>query len=316
MVFDGDCGTVKRMAVLKGWVFPRSVRPDSLSGVKPLFASLAAAFVLSAAGQIQAAESGLKHPVGLQLYSLRADFTKSVPEALAKVQSFGIKQVELAGTYNLSAEKFSEMLKAHGLTAVSGHFGYDEYKKDPEGVAKKAAELGLKYAGCAWISHQGEFDEAEAKDAIEVFNKAGAALAKHGIKFFYHCHGYEFTQHGNETFMDLIIKATDPKLVAFEMDVFWVVHPGEDPVKWLEKYPGRWELMHIKDMKKGLALGSKSGHADVSNNVVAGTGQMDWKAILKAAEKSGVTQYFIEDESVVAGEQIPQTLKYLHGLKW
>lgn len=267
-------------------------------------------------GESEAAENGLKHPIGLQLYSLRADFTKNVPEALAKVQSFGVKNVELAGTYNLSPEKFSEMLKAHGLTAVSGHFGYDDYKKDPEGIAKQAAALGLKYAGCAWIPHKDNFDEAEAKDAIAVFNKAGAALAKHGIRFFYHCHGYEFDKHGDGTFMDLLMKETDPKLVSFEMDVFWVVFPGEDPVAWLKKYPGRWELMHIKDMKKGLKTGSNSGGTDVSNNVVAGTGQIDWKAILSTAEKTGVTQYFIEDESPVAGEQIPQTLKYLHGLNW
>jgi sugar phosphate isomerase/epimerase len=284
--------------------------------VKPIFLSLAAALALSMPGESEAAETGLKHPVGLQLYSLRADFTKNVPAALAKVESFGVKNVELAGTYGLSPAKFGEMLKAHGLTAVSGHFSFDDYKKDPEGIAKQAAELGLKYAGCAWIPHKDNFDEAEAKDAVTVFNKAGAALAKHGIKFFYHCHGYEFDKHGDGTFMDLLMKETDPKLVSFEMDVFWVKFPGEDPVKWLAKYPGRWELMHIKDMKKGLKTGSNSGGTDVANNVVAGTGQMDWKAILSTAEKTGVTQYFIEDESAVAGEQIPETLKYLHGLKW
>ena len=100
------------------------------------------------------------------------------------------------------------------------------------------------------------------------------------------------------------------------MDVFWVTHPGHDPVKWLEKYPGRWELMHVKDMKKGMATGVFTGKADVSNDVTVGTGQMNWPAILKAAEKSGVKHYFLEDESPTAADQIPLSKKYLESLKW
>jgi sugar phosphate isomerase/epimerase len=112
--------------------------------------------------------------------------------------------------------------------------------------------------------------------------------------------------------MDLLIRETDPKLVKFEMDVLWVVYPGEDPVKWLDKYPGRWELMHLKDLKKGAPTGDKlSGKTDVENDVPLGTGQMNWPAILKAAKKAGVKWYFIEDESSRSVEQIPQSLKYL-----
>jgi sugar phosphate isomerase/epimerase len=183
-------------------------------------------------------------------------------------------------------------------------------------VAAEAKALGLKYAGCAWISHErGKFDEAKAREAAEVFNKAGEALAKEGIQFFYHCHGYEFQPHGDGTYMDLILKGTDAKKVAFQMDVFWVVHPGADPVKYLSNYPGRWQLMHVKDMKKGLK-GDFSGGADVKNDVTVGTGQMDWPAILAAAKKSGVKWYFIEDESPTAAEQIPQSLKFLAGVKF
>lgn len=271
--------------------------------------------------QLAAAEVGtgasFKGPIGLQLYSLRGMFqSQGVPATLKQVQSYGIKNVELAGTYGLSPDRFLELLKEHGLTAVSGHFGYDLYKSDPAKVAAEAKALGLKYAGCAWISHErGKFDEAKAREAAEVFNKAGEALAKEGIQFFYHCHGYEFQPHGDGTFMDLIIKGTDPKKVAYQMDVFWVVHPGADPVKYLNNYPGRWQLMHVKDMKKGLK-GDFSGGADVKNDVTIGTGQMDWPAILAAAKKSGVTWYFIEDESPTAAEQIPQSLKFLAGVKF
>src|SRR5437762_3551754 len=106
-----------------------------------------------------------KGPIGLQLYSLRADFAKDVPGTLAKVQGYGLKYVELAGTYDLPPEKFKQMLDAHGLTAISGHFPYERLRDDPEGVASDAKKLGLRYAGCAWITHQDRFDEKECRGA-------------------------------------------------------------------------------------------------------------------------------------------------------
>ena len=284
--------------------------------MKPFLRSIFVASITFALCSAAAHAASFNEPIGLQLYSLRADFTKNVPASLEKVRSFGVRDVELAGTYNLSPEKFKEMLAANKLKAVSGHFPFARYKADPEGVAKDAKALGLEYAGCAWIDHQGDFDEAECREAIAVFNKAGEVLAGHGIKFFYHCHGFEFTPFAGGTFMDLLMKETNPKFVRFEMDVFWVVHPGHDPVKWLEKYPGRWELMHVKDMKKGLATGEFTGKTDVSNDVTIGTGQMNWPAILKAAKKSGVKHYFIEDESPTSVQQIPESIKYLKTVKW
>ncbi len=274
-----------------------------------------AALALAMSTALSTSAATFKEDVGLQLYSLRAQFTRSVPETLPKVKAYGFKKVELAGTYNLSPEKFRAMLGEHGLDAVSGHFPFERYDKDAEGVAKDAKALGLRYAGCAWIPHEGDFDEAEAAKAVEVFNRAGAVLARHGIRFFYHCHGYEFRGHGDGTFMDLLMKKSDAKLVSFEMDVFWVKHPGQDPVAWLEKYPKRWELMHVKDMRKGL-VGDFSGKTDVKNDVAVGTGQMDWPAILKAAKKSGVKHYFIEDESPTVEDQIPLSLQYLKSVKW
>ena len=106
-----------------------------------------------------------------------------------------------------------------------------------------------------------------------------------------------------------------PELVAYEMDVLWVVFPGQDPVAWLKKYPKRFELMHLKDLRKGVK-GNASGGGDVRNDVVLGTGQMDWPAILKAARQAGVKHYFIEDESPIAEEQVPQSLRYLESVKW
>ncbi|MBI5772789.1 MAG: TIM barrel protein [Verrucomicrobia bacterium] len=261
--------------------------------------------------------ASFKGPVGLQLYSLRAQFTAHGPPAtLDTVKGFGIQYAELAGTYNLAPEKMKALLAERGIKAVSGHFPYKKFKDDPEAVAQEAKALGLEYAGCAWADHKGDLDEKQAREIAAVFNKAGEMLAQHGLKFFYHCHGFEFQPHGDGTLMDLIIKETNPQYVSFEMDILWVVFPGHDPAKLLAKYPGRWQLIHLKDLKQGVATGFLTGKTDVSNDVPLGTGQMKWPAILAAAKKAGVKYYFIEDESPSSVEQIPQSLKFLESVKF
>ena len=107
---------------------------------------------------------------------------------------------------------------------------------------------------------------------------------------------------------------TNPKYVTYEMDILWTVFPGQDPVQLLQKYGKRFELMHLKDLKKGVK-GDLSGGTDVTNDVILGTGQMDYPAIFKAAKKAGVKWYFIEDESPTAAQQIPQSLRFLEQVK-
>jgi len=257
-----------------------------------------------------------KGPIGLQLYSLREQFKTNVSGTLDEVKKWGIKYAELATTYGLPADKFKEELASRGIEPIGAHFGYERYRDDAEAVAQEAKALGLKYAGCAWIPHQGDFDEKTCREAIAVFNKAGEIMAKHGLKFFYHVHGYEFQPHGQGTLLDLLITQTDPKMVSYEMDIFWIVFPGQDPVKLLDKYSNRWELMHLKDMRKGTPTGSLSGGTDVKNDAALGAGLMDLPAILAAAKKAGIKWYFIEDESPWSEQQIPQSLKYLEEVKF
>src|SRR5262252_6029429 len=251
-----------------------------------------------------------KGPLGLQLYSLRNQFAKDVPGTLDKVRDFGIQYVELAGTYGQTAEQFQTQLQARGLKAVSAHFAYEQLRDHIEDVARDAKILGLQYAGCAWIPHKDPFDEKTCREAITVFNHAGEALARHGLRFFYHIHGYEFQPRGDRTLLDLLMAETKPEFVHYQMDVFWIVHPGQDPVKLLDKYGKRFELMHLKDMKKGTPTGLLTGSSDVNNDVALGTGIMNWSAILKAAHKAGVKWYFIEDESAASVQQIPESLHY------
>lgn len=262
-----------------------------------------------------ASAASFKGKVGLQLYSLREQFPKNVPGTLDEVKSWGIKYAELAGTYGLTPEKFKAELESRGIKPISAHFDYNRYKTDPEGVAAEAKALGLEYAGCAWIPHEGDFNEKTCREAAAVFNKAGEVMAKHGLRFFYHVHGFEFQPYGDGTLLDLLFKETDPKLVHYQMDIFWIVFPGQDPAKLFEKYGKRWELVHLKDMRKGTKTGALTGGTDVKNDAALGTGLMDMPAILRAAEKAGVKWYFIEDESPWSEQQIPQSLKYLKEVK-
>jgi sugar phosphate isomerase/epimerase len=254
-------------------------------------------------------------PLGLQLYSFRKAFAQDVPGTLKQVREFGFEYVETAGTYGKSIEEFKSLLTQNGLKPVSAHFSYDRFKKEPEAVALEAKRLGVEYAGTAWITHQPPFNEAAARDAIAVFNRAGEVLAKHGIKFFYHTHGYEFHPYQGRTLFDLMMEETNPQFVRYEMDVFWIVHPGQDPVALLNKYGSRFELMHVKDMKKGTEK-NLTGKSDPNNDVAIGTGEMDWPAILKAAKKAGVKWYFIEDESDEVARHVPHSLYYLKNVKF
>ena len=261
----------------------------------------------------KASADNFKGPIGLQLYSLRNQFSRDVPSTLEDVRSFGIRKVELAGTYGLTPEKFKAQLDAHGLKAVGGHFPYERIRDDLEGVAREAKTLGLEYVGCAWIPHDDKvpFDEKTCREAMEVFNKAGEALSKQGLKFFYHVHGYEFQPYKDGTLLDLMMSETNPKFVNFEMDVFWIVHPGQDPVKLLQKYGPRWQLMHLKGMRDSTPVGLLTGHSEVNNDVAVGDGKINFPPILRAAQLAGVKWYFIEDESNASLKQIPQSMLYL-----
>jgi len=285
------------------------LRPTLAALLGGILTMIAATNTTSAAGPFM-------KEAGLQLYSLRAQFKEDgVPKTLDRVKAFGITEVELAGTYDVKPAEFLAELQKRNIKAVSAHFPYKRWKYDLDNVVREAVELGLTYAGCAWIDHKGDFTEAACREAAATFNKAGAALAKHGIKCFYHTHGYEFQPFGGGTLFDLLVKETDPATVGFQMDIMWVVFPGQDPVKLLEKYPNRWVLMHLKDLKKGVATGALTGHTDLVNDVTLGTGQMNWPAIFTAAQKTAIKYYFIEDESPTSVEQIPQSLKYLKTLK-
>jgi len=253
--------------------------------------------------------------IGLQLYSLRDQLSKDVPGTISKVKSWGIKEVELAGTYGMSVSDFKNILQQNNLTVISTGADFNKLASEPQAVANEAKALGAKYVVCFWIPHTGnDFTYDDAAKAVTVFNAAGKVLAENGLSLCYHPHGYEFRPYGNETLFDYLVKNFDSKYVNFEMDVYWVKHPGQDPVALLKKYPNRFLLMHLKDRKSGT-VGNQNGQADVETNVVLGKGDVGISEIMKASKKAGVKHFFIEDESSRSEQQIPLSLLFIQGLK-
>lgn len=253
--------------------------------------------------------------IGLQLYSLRNQFKTDVPGTLAKIKSWNIKEIEGGGTYGLPMEEYKKLLAKNNLKMVSVGADFQKLADNPQAVIDEAKAFGAKYVMCAWVPHNGDdFTIDDIKKAVTVFSKAGKLMYEAGIKFCYHPHGYEFRPYEGGTMFDYLVANTDKRYVNFEMDVFWVKHPGQDPVALLQKYPDRFLMLHLKDRRPGTE-GNQGGHAPDETNVVLGTGDVGIAEVMKAAKKIGVKHYFIEDESPVSEEQIPKSLQYLKSLK-
>ncbi|HEY8994968.1 MAG TPA: sugar phosphate isomerase/epimerase [Lacunisphaera sp.] len=257
--------------------------------------------------------------LGIQMWSLRDQVKADLPAALDLVKSYGLTEIETAGTGNLPVADFMKLLNDRSLKPVGAHMGYEALEKDLPGAIQTAKTLGVKYVVTPWIPHGKDGLTAElAHKAAADFNKWGAAFRAEGITYGLHPHGFEFVplaSEGGKTAFEVIAAETKPEFLSFEMDVFWVVHAGQDPVKLLRKYGSRWALMHVKDIRKGAMTGLSTGGAPPIDNVTVGTGQIDWPAVLKTGEEVGVKHFLIEDETPTPLVCIPDSLKYLRGLK-
>ena len=258
-------------------------------------------------------------PLGVQLYSVRHPIAKDVPGTLARVRALGFREVELAGTYGLSASQFRAELDRAGLRATSMHVGYERLRDSLSAVLEEAHTLGVQYVGTAWIPHSsGPLTEEGAHRAATDFNVWGRAAQQRGLQFFYHVHGYEFQPGPSGTLpMDVLMRETEPDAVKFEMDVFWISRPGADPVAWLRKYPTRWRLLHLKDMKKGTPTNVNTGSANPDETEVPiGTGQIDYRGVLRAAREIGVDKYYVEDETAEPFATMPLSVQWLEMVRY
>ena len=272
-----------------------------------LSASTAAAGALLLKGRrAQASPFGL--PIGLQLYSVREPLAKDYEGTLQKVAACGYKEVESAGYFDHSAQQVRKAMDNSGLHLVSAHYSYQALAPDVDKIIAFNKELGVDYIICAF---PGLRDPSRIKDPrdykaiiqsfsmddyrfnADQFNKFGEKAKAAGMKFGYHNHTMEFTPTEGKVPFDELVRLTDPKLVTFEMDCGWVVVGGGNPVDYLNKYPTRITMLHVKDFKPTAAPASMLNPPDAAE---LGHGTAKYVPIFAAAKKANIKHYFVEQE--------------------
>ncbi len=225
---------------------------------------------------------------GLQLYTLRDDLPKDPKGVLKQIASFGYRQIEsfegkdgmFWGMSNIDFKKYMDDL---GMVIVSSHC---DINKDFEKKAADAGAIGMKYLICPYKGPQKKLDDF--KKFAEEFNQKGEICKKNGIRFAYHNHDYSFKELEGQFPQDVMMNNTDPALVDYELDLYWVVAAGQDPEPWLKKYNKRFPLCHVKDRTKGAT--------DAADSCTLGEGSIDFPKILKTASENGMEYYIVEQE--------------------
>jgi sugar phosphate isomerase/epimerase len=237
---------------------------------------------LAASPAVPASTASRLRP-GIQLYSVRNILKEDFEATLARLAEFGFKEVEFAGLHNHSATEVRAILDRTGLKAPAGHMAYEAVRDQPEKAFAEARALGHRYVVVAWIDQSLRTPDG-LRQVADVFNRAGEAARKAGLRFAYHNHDFEFTPMGEVLPYDLLLERTDPKLVFMELDLFWIRKGGHDAFEYFRRHPGRFRMVHIKDM---AADGSM---------VDLGKGVIDWPPLLRAAKEAGVEHWFAEHD--------------------
>ena len=249
---------------------------------------------------------------GLQLYTLRDDLPKDPKGVLKQVADFGYKQIEgyegpMGLFWGMSNTEFKRYLDDLGLTMVSSHCKYNE---NFEQKAEQAGAIGMKYLICPIIEGEKDMNIEGFKKVAQTFNERGETCKKNGLRFAYHNHEYTFKTIDGQLAQDVLMQNTDPKLVDFEMDMYWVVSAGQDPISWFKKYPERFKLLHVKD-RQDVPLTQRSAFT------VLGTGTVDVPHILKEAKQHGVKYFIVEQDQtneIPALKAIQMNAEYMRKL--
>lgn len=265
--------------------------------------SLATGILASLPGKSFAATHQIAK-VGLQLYTVRDRMERDFEGTIAKVAAVGYKEVEFAGLYSHSPKDVRAILDKNGLTAVSCHVDYEVVEKHWPETIEAAKIMGQTYIVCPGIPGAQQKQADGYKRVAELFNKAGETSSKSGIMLGYHNHTWEFqpvSQLGGKCPFDFLLDSTDPKFCNIEMDIGWLSVAGQDPVSYFNRYPGRFPLVHVKDMSKlpKVSAGtdvSKLPHQEIEIADV-GSGLIDWRRIFASADKAGIQHYFVEHDS-------------------
>ncbi|MEJ7913444.1 MAG: sugar phosphate isomerase/epimerase [Chitinophagaceae bacterium] len=235
--------------------------------------------------------AGASEPFGIQLYTLREDMPKDPKGVLKQLSTFGYQQLEsfehnkLGMFWGMKNTEFKTFVGDLGMKLVSSHA---DINKDFERKAGEAGAIGMNYLICPYLGPQKSMDDY--KRAAEKFNQSGEICKKNGLRFAYHNHDYSFVPIDGQMPQDVMMAATDKDLVDYEMDIYWVVTAGQDPIQWLNKYPGRFTLVHVKDRMKAAPLTEKEA------SVTPGTGSINFAEILSVGKKQGLKYNIIEQE--------------------
>lgn len=230
--------------------------------------------------------AGSNNPgVGLQLYTLRDWMAVSVPATLKMVASVGYKEMEFAGYYSLKPSEVRSILNGEGMTAPSAHIQLTDFAKGTNEILDAALEIGHQYLVVPFLTEEQRGTHIDTYKALaQKLNEIGEACQKAGIKLGYHNHDFEFETRQGQVPYDVLLGDTDPALVSMEMDLFWTIKAGRDPLAYFNSHPGRFKMWHVKDM-------------DASGNMCdVGAGQIDFASIFAAADKAGVEHYFVEHD--------------------
>lgn len=235
------------------------------------------------------APAGFKIPnFGIQLWTVKENMIEDAKGTLAKLASFGFKQIESyegpqGMFWGMGHKGFKSYIDDLGMKIVSSHC---DNLTDFDKKSEEAAAIGMKYLICPHKGAQKSLDNYKA--FADEFNVSGKIAKKHGIKFAYHNHDYSFIPMDGQMPQDVMMQGTDPSLVDFEMDIYWVNFANQDPIAWLKKYPNRFKLCHVKDLTKKVNNKQES--------CVIGTGIIDFKKVLKAGATYGLESFFVEQE--------------------
>ncbi|WP_295721890.1 sugar phosphate isomerase/epimerase [Mucilaginibacter sp.] len=261
-----------------------------------------------------------KKLIGLQLYTVRDAMAKDPAAALAKVAKLGFNSVEGAtytGTelfYGMNAKGFSSLLNQEGLIMPSAHYRLGEelvngasqmgtILNDWEKAVDDAAAVGVKYMVCAYLSQAERGNLEHYKTVAGMLDVAGQTCKQAGIQLCYHNHDFEFIQEDGKYPYETLLANTDPDLVKMEMDLYWITKAGQDPIALFNKYPGRFPLLHMKDMDKT----PEKKFTEVGNGII------DFKKILAQSKKAGMKYFFVEQD-VCPGDpfdSIAQSISYI-----
>ncbi|MEO6446179.1 MAG: sugar phosphate isomerase/epimerase family protein [Gemmatimonadaceae bacterium] len=248
--------------------------------IKQLAAAVAVGSVTSLR-ELMAEVNAVPRP-GVQLYTVRSEMKKSVEATLARVAKIGYREVEFAGYFDCTPAQISAALKASGLVAPSAHIGLADMRGKWEQTLDAAAKIGHQYVVLAYLTEEERGDAEKYRRLAEEMNVAARAAKAHGLKFAYHNHDFEFAPLAGTHGYDVLLAECDPALVQFEMDLFWVTKAGKDPLDLFAAHPGRFPLVHVKDMKRDGSM------TDV------GSGVIPFARIFARARQAGIRHYYAE----------------------